>query len=196
MPSSAAGALPVLVAAHVCALALLPGVARAGCSATPLGCHKDASTRLLRYHLKGCPADANWGDTRPAPGQATAPACAAAKVSLEYCTAACDAWRPWGAGGAFFVGLESGVGVPDARPDYAECVCDGAFAAPPPLPASACPATCPGAAPGSEERCGGAPGTRSRGRWGHLEFQAEPLMQYVSYEKSLMECAERRPASG
>ena len=111
-----------MLAAPLLALAAglrLPGLARAGCSATALGCHKDSETRLLRYHLEGCPTADAWGDTRPSPGQATAPACVAAKVSLEYCAEACDRWRPWKTGGDFYVGLESGVGVPNAKPNCA-----------------------------------------------------------------------------
>ena len=41
-------------------------------------------------------------------------------VSVEYCAEQCAAWNPWAGGSEFYVGLESGVGVPDARPDYAE----------------------------------------------------------------------------
>ena len=41
-------------------------------------------------------------------------------VSVEYCAEQCAAWNPWAGGAEFYVGLESGVGVPDARPDYAE----------------------------------------------------------------------------
>jgi hypothetical protein len=140
---------------------LLPRATR-GCSYADVGCHKDSAARLLKYHLSGCPTDGAWNG-EPAPGQGTAPRCEPAKVSKEYCAEQCDRWRPWGGGqGAFYVGLESGVGVPNARPGYAECACDLAIlGGGAPIPATECPAKCPGAAPGSTERCGGAPGSWS-----------------------------------
>lgn len=137
------------------------GGAARSCSYESLGCHKDDANRLLKFHLGGCPTDDAWADVSAPPAQATAPKCEPAKVALEYCAKACDKWRPWGTSAPFFVGLESGIDVPNARPGYAECACDVQFSASPPLDASACPAKCPGAAPGTADRCGGAPGTWS-----------------------------------
>lgn len=68
----------------------------------------------------------------------------------------------------FLVGLESGIGVEGARPDYAECLCDDVAHGPEAPQISAgkpaaseihCPAKCPGAEPGGADQCGGAPGT-------------------------------------
>ena len=58
--------------------------------------------------------------TREGRTRAGALALAQKLVGVEYCAEQCAAWNPWAGGSEFYVGLESGVGVPDARPDYAE----------------------------------------------------------------------------
>lgn len=97
-----------------------------------------------------------------------APKCEPKLVSIEYCAEQCARWNPWAGSMDFFVGLESGIGVDGAKPDYAECLCDDLAHGPeapqimggqPAPSAMSCPAKCPGAEPGGTDRCGGAPGT-------------------------------------
>eukprot|EP01046_Picozoa_sp_COSAG06_P003663 COSAG06_NODE_146_length_22145_cov_11.714733_11_plen_349_part_00 len=153
--------------ALVAALAL-PPVSRS-CSSELVGCYKDqAAPRTLRFHLDGCPTKTDWGAPEP-PMPTPSPKCDPKQVSIEYCATQCAQWNPWaGSTAEFFVGLESGIGVEGARPEYAECLCDDVAHGPeavqilagkPAAAAIACPAKCPGAEPGGLDQCGGAPGT-------------------------------------
>ena len=148
------------------------------CSFIYIGCHRDGggtgtampcpdcvgSKRLLRYHPTGCPKEEEW--SLPPAGTSEAPACAPAKVNKEYCAETCAAWHPWGGATAFYIGLESGVGVPAegnmaaSKPDYAECSCDTTlqYALPEAMAPTACPTKCPGNTESSDDRCGGGPG--------------------------------------
>ena len=156
-------------------LALLGAVAisfapasHSSCSFEPIGCYKDQGTpRTFRFHLDGCPTAAAWGSPEP-PTASPAPKCDPKRVSIEYCASECAQWNPWAGSTEFFIGLESGIGVDGARPDYAECLCDDVAHGPeaaqilaeqPATSAIQCPAKCPGAEPGGVDHCGGAPGT-------------------------------------
>ena len=144
-------------------------MSRSSCSFEPIGCYKDqAAPRTLRYHLDGCPTSQAWGSPEP-PMETPAPRCDPKRVSIEYCASECAKWNPWaGSSTEFLVGLESGIGVEGARPDYAECLCDDVAHGPeasqilaekPSATGIKCPAKCPGAEPGAVDQCGGAPGT-------------------------------------
>lgn len=146
--------------------------AGASCTFTAVGCYQDgggtnggstdppcsdcsAEKRILRYNLKNCPED-KWYPPLPG-GTPPSPVCDPAKVSTNYCAQTCAAWLGWS---SFYIGLQSGVGVPHAVPNYAECTCD--IRLPTPMPASLgqdkCPARCPGSSSSNHDRCGGAPG--------------------------------------
>ena len=144
-------------------------MSRSSCSFEPIGCYKDqAAPRTLRYHLDGCPTSQAWGSPEPPMGS-PAPRCDPKRVSIEYCASECAKWNPWlGSSTEFLVGLESGIGVEGARPDYAECLCDDVAHGPeasqilaekPSATGIKCPAKCPGAEPGAKDQCGGAPGS-------------------------------------
>jgi hypothetical protein len=141
----------------------------ASCSFVEVGCFQDgggtnagsvepgcsdcsADKRILRYNLKNCPED-KWYPTLP-PATPPSPTCDPALVNIEYCAGKCAAWMGWE---VFFIGLESGVDVPKAKPNYAECTCDTQPPTSALLGADKCPAKCPGS-PSSTDRCGGAPG--------------------------------------